>query len=182
MTSTTAESIRDRLAPAPGIDFGAAILIFLGVDACIVVALCIALAPQALAVVVPVTLAAPFLIGGAINALCWAPWARRYPARPQRHDAVVKKNESFTLGRFVALNNAVHLAADADHLHLIPCLLLRLGGAKVISLPWSRITRLGPSGFSASAPVRATIDGRSIRGPGWCLSIAPQHPQAGARP
>ncbi len=174
MTAPPAESVRDRLAPAPGIDFGAAILIFLGVDACIVIALCIALAPQALAVVVPVTLAMPFLIGGAINALCWAPWARRYPARPQRPGAVVKKNESFTLGRFVALNNAVHLAVDAEHLHLIPCLLLRLGGAKVISLPWSRITRLGPPAFSPSAQALATIDARSIRGPAWSLALARQ--------
>ncbi len=172
------ETVRDRLASAPGIDFGAAILVFLAVDAVVVTALCAALAPRALLVAVPGAIVTPFVLGWGLNTIGWAPWARRFPARPQRADAVVKKNESFAFGRFVRFNNAVHIAADADHLHLIPCLLLRLGGARVISVPWPRITDAEAS--ARAGLVRAKIDGRETAGPEWCMRLA--QPAARAKP
>lgn len=166
----TVTEIPDRLASAPGLDIGAIVLVLLGVDAVIVTIVCAVLAPAALLVVVPITIGMPFLVGGFVYAVWWRKWSRRYPAAPQRADAVVRMNQSFRLGKTGALNNAVHIAADSERLHLIPFLLVRLVGGKVISLPWERIAP-EPTSTSA-ATVRATIDGQRIAGPSWCMALA----------
>lgn len=171
----TVTEIPDRLASAPGLDIGAVVLVLLGVDAVIVTVVCAVLAPAALLVVVPVTLGMPFLVGGFVHAVWWRRWAKHYPAAPQRADAMVKKNQSFRLGRTGALNNAVHIAADAEHLHLIPFVLVRLVGGKVISLPWERIAAEPTS--KGSGAVRATIDGQRIAGPSWCMALAQRPPR-----
>jgi hypothetical protein len=167
-------AIKDRLArPSGGMNMDVVVLAIFGVDAVIILTVVAALSPLQAAWVVPIVVLAPFVIFWLLTALLWKPLERRYPPAPQSRDAVVKLGQSVQLGALVRFNNAVALAADEDHLHLIPFLPMRWAGAKVISVPWSRVTDVAPPpGRFAMRLTKAKVDGRTLAAPEWAISFA----------
>lgn len=161
---------RDRLASAKGVNFGAAVIVFAATETLVIVALVGALQPAMLPIVLPAVVGLPFLIFGFITQIMWAPVARRYPARPQAPDAVVRTFQSLALGPLNRINNFVHIAADADHLHFIAPGIMRLTGAKVISVPWDRFTEVHEK--SRFGMTNARLDGRLFSAPTWCMQVA----------
>jgi len=161
---------RDRLAHAKGVNLGTAIIVFIAVDMLVVVTLVGALQPAMLAVIVPAIVGLPFLIMGFITQLMWAPVARRHPAKPQAPDAVVRTFQSVAFGPLCRLNNVVHIAADADHLHFIAPLIMRMTGAKVMSVPWELFTEVREK--SCFGMTNARLDGRAFSAPTWCMQVA----------
>lgn len=161
---------RDRLAGAKGVNFGTALIVFAIAETVVIVALVGALQPQSLAIVLPLVVGAPFLIFGFVTQLMWAPMARRFPAKPQAPDAVVRTFQSAAFGRVNRINNFVHIAADADHLHFIAPGIMRMTGAKVISVPWERFTDVKQKGMFGLTNAR--LDGRPFTAPTWCMQVA----------
>ena len=161
---------RERLANAKGVNFGTAIIVFAATETLVIVALVGALQPSMLPIVLPGVVGLPFLIFGFITQLMWAPLARRFPAKPQAPDAVVKTFQSLALGRLSRINNFVHIAADADHLHFIAPGVMRMTGAKVISVPWERFTDVREKGRFGMTSAR--LDGRPFSAPTWCMRVA----------
>lgn len=163
-------SARDRLASAGGMNFGTALVVFAIAETVIIIAVVGAVSPSSLAFVLPFVVGAPFIIFGLINQIMWAPMARRFPARPQAPDAVVRTFQSVAFSRLNRINNFVHIAADADHLHFIAPGLMRATGAKVISIPWERFTDVKQRGLFGMTGAR--VDGRAITAPTWCMKVA----------
>jgi hypothetical protein len=105
-----------------------------------------------------------------ISLTLWRPWQRRYPARPILDGAVSQSWQSFTFGSLARLNNCITIIADEKHLHLMPLAPMRWTGARTISLPLDRISDVRP-GWTPGV-MRASLDGRAISGPDWCLRLA----------
>lgn len=99
----------------------------------------------------------------------WNRFALNFPACLPRPDAVKRGFQSFRMGIF-NLGWSVHVAADSEMLHLTPVALLRLGGARAASIPWSEV-RLTSSKKSRGF-VAATIRGVELSGPAWVMSLA----------
>ncbi len=161
---------RDRLASARGVNFGVAIMAFIAMDALVLVAVLAALQPAALPIAVGVGLTAPLALLWLITQILWAPIARRHPARPQAPDAVVRLYQSLAFSGARRINNFVHIAADADHLHCIAPGIMRITGAKVISIPWDRLTEVRSKGRFGMTTAR--LDGRYFAAPTWCMQVA----------
>ncbi len=166
--------IKERLAkPSGGVNMDLVILVIFAVDFLIVFALFAALSTGQAAWIVPVVIASPFAIFALITVTLWKPYERRFPAAPQSRDAIVKLGQSFQYGPIMRFNNAVALAADEDHLHLIPFSVMRLTGAKVISIPWSRVTDVAPPpGRFSMRLTKAKVDGRTLAAPEWAMQFA----------
>jgi hypothetical protein len=166
--------IKDRLAkPSGGMNTDLLLGVILVIDFVIVFAIVFALSPNQALIVVPIVLGAPFAIFALMTVLLWKPIERRFPAAPQSRDAIVKLGQSLQFGRFLRFNNAMALAADEDHLHLIPFIAFRLAGAKVISIPWSRVTDVAPPpGRFSMKLTKAKIDGRTLAAPEWAMKFA----------
>lgn len=166
--------IKERLAkPSGGMNVDMVFVVLFVVDFVIVFVLLLVLAPVHAAWIVPFVIGLPFAIFGLLTAVVWKPIERRFPAAPQSRDAIVKLGQSFQFGPLIRFNNAVALAADEDHLHLIPFTLMRLTGAKVASIPWSRVTDVAPPpGKFSMRLTRAKIDGRTLAAPEWAMSFA----------
>ena len=165
-------SVADRLAPAKGsgVSMGVVIVVLLAVDLVVVTAIVGAMAPHALWLVLLICVGSPIAAFWLVHLFGWRPWQRRYPAQPQSRTAVVRINQSFQLGQIARLNNCLHIAADEDHLHLIPFCALRWVGSDVVSIPWSAIQDAQKTRFGDY--MRARVDGRRIMGPSWCMSLA----------
>ncbi len=165
-------SVRDRLANAPrGANLMVGFAVLIAVDLVIVLALLTATAPHAIPIALPIVIAAPLAAFFVINLILWRPIARRFPAQPQKPDAVVKLCQSFALSTLRRMNNCVHIAADDAHLHLIPFAPLRWTGASVISIPWSAM-RLR-SGKTRMGLLTADVGRLRMTGPEWCMRLAP---------
>jgi len=122
-------------------------------------------------------LVAWFLIWGAMR-LGWRPMMNQYPPREPAPDAVGRRFQSFRFG-VINLGFSVHVVADEEHLHLRPAHFLRWCGAGPISVPWSAI-RLGKP-LLGGKWMTASINGKNIAGPAWCLELAnPKSPTAAA--
>jgi hypothetical protein len=67
------------------------------------------------------------------------------------------------------LNNCLTIVADERHLHLQPLAPMQWLGAGRLSLPLDRITDIRPG---VLGQMTARLDGRTIAGPAWCLSLA----------
>lgn len=167
-------SIRERLAkPSGGMNVDVLLAVIFTVDLAVVVAIIAALAPAQALVVAPLVLIAPAGVFAILTFAVWKPLERRYPAAPQSRDAIVKLGQSLQLGRVLRFNNALALAADEDHLHLIPFIAFRLAGAKVISIPWERVTDVGPpAGRFSLKLTKAKVDGRTLAAPEWAMRFA----------
>lgn len=161
---------RQRLANAKGVNFGTALIVLVAAETIILFAVVGAVRPAALPITLPAAVGVPFLAFGFVTQLMWSPVARRFPARPQARDAVVKTYQSVAFGRLARINNFVHIAADADHLHFIAPGIMRMTGAKVISVPWERFTDVREKGRFGMTNAR--LDGRPFSAPTWCMRVA----------
>lgn len=166
--------IKDRLAkPSGGVNIDLVIVVIFTVDFLVIFGLIAVLSPTQALWVVPLVIGAPFAIFVLINLLLWNPLERRFPAAPQSRDAVVKLGQSLLVGKFFRFNNAITLAADEDHLHLIPFVMMRLVGAKVVSIPWERVTDVAPPPPRFSMRLtKAKVDGRTLAAPEWAMKFA----------
>jgi len=166
---TAAERLREsRKGAVPTV----ALLLFFGVvEPLIVLGVVFSVAPVGPALLVAAAmLGFPPLLFWGLNQCLWRPTATRYPPRRQLDGAEVRTMQSASLGGLSRFNNCVHIAADADCLHLIPFWPMRVFGATVISIPWAEMTNVkGPvlGMMSASLP-----DGRRIGAPKWCMQLA----------
>jgi hypothetical protein len=166
--------IKERLANNKGgMNTDLLLAVILVVDLVVVTAIVVALSPQQAIIIGPLVLALPFAIFSGITFFLWKPIERRYPAAPQSREAIVKLGQSLQLGRLVRFNNAIAMAADEDHLHLIPISPMRMAGAKVVSIPWARVTDVGPPpGRFSMKLTKAKVDGRTLATPEWAMSFA----------
>jgi hypothetical protein len=166
--------IKERLAkPSGGMNVDLLLIVLFGLDFLVILALLMVLSPGQAAWILPLLLASPFAIFALLTVLMWKPIERRYPAAGQSPDAIVKLGQSFQYGPIMRFNNAVALAADEDHLHLIPFLPMRLTGAKVISIPWSRVTDVAPPpGRFSMKLTKAKVDGKTLAAPEWAMKFA----------
>lgn len=166
--------IKDRLAkPSGGMNMDVLLAVILAADLVVVTAIVAALSPNQAVIVAPIVLGAPFAIFALMTVLLWKPMERKFPAAPQSRDAIVKLGQSFQYGPIMRFNNAVALAADEDHLHLIPFIAFRLAGAQVISIPWSRVTDVAPPpGRFGMKLTKAKVDGRTLAAPEWAMKFA----------
>ena len=98
----------------------------------------------------------------------WNRFALNFPACLPRPNAVQRRFQSFRMGLF-NLGWSVHVAVDADMLHLTPVAMLRIGGAKSASIPWSEVCRVGPKTIGRTTTV--VIRGVELTGPAWALSF-----------
>jgi hypothetical protein len=107
--------------------------------------------------------------------LGWNSLARRFEALAPAPDAVRRNFQSFSFGLF-NFGLSVHVAADADHLHLIPAGIVRWAGGRPFSIPWEEIAPLR----SGRRVAVVRIAGTTVRGPAWCLSLADPAPSTRA--
>ncbi|MGP1309953.1 MAG: hypothetical protein ACTS27_07140 [Phycisphaerales bacterium] len=166
--------IKERLAnPSGGMNVDVVLIVLFVVDFVVVAAIVGSLAPRVAVWAAPLALAIPFGVFGLITVIAWKPLERRFPAAPQSRDAIVKLGQSLQLGAFARFNNAISMAADEDHLHLIPLTPMRLTGAKVVSVPWDRVTDIGPPpGRFSMKLTKATADGKTLAAPEWAMQFA----------
>lgn len=166
--------IKDRLAkPSGGVNIDLVMVVLFSVDFLIVFVLLAVLSPGQALWVAPLVVGAPFAIFGLLTWLLWKPLERRYPAAPQSRDAVVKLGQSLQIGAMFRFNNALALGADEDHLHLIPFMPMRWTGAKVVSIPWERVSDVQPSpGRYSMRLTKAKVDGRTLGAPEWAMKFA----------
>jgi len=99
----------------------------------------------------------------------WRPLTIRYPATEPAPDAVRRNFQSFRLG-IINLGFCIHVAVDEHYLHLSPARILRWCGTGATSIPWSAIEPGGP--VMGGKWMKSSIDGRTLLGPTWCLSLA----------
>ena len=66
----------------------------------------------------------------------------------------------------------VHVTVDENYLHLAPVDLMRRLGAQPSSIPWESVIIKKRS--RSGKWIDATIDGRPLTGPAWCLELAEQ--------
>ncbi len=166
--------IKERLANNKGgLNVDLLLTVIFVVDFIVVTAIVASLSPSQTLWIAPLMLGLPFAIFAGMTFFLWKPYERRFPAAPQSRDAIVKLGQSLQLGRLARFNNAISLAADEDHLHLIPFAVMRLAGAKVISIPWSSVTDLGPArGKYSMRLTKAKVDGLTLAAPEWAMSFA----------
>lgn len=93
----------------------------------------------------------------------WNPLARKFPACEPAPDAVRRSFQSFSYG-IVNLGLSIHVAADADHLHLTPSRYLL--GSLPVSIPWTALEPIPGSNR------KARLDGQVLHGPKWCMELA----------
>lgn len=72
----------------------------------------------------------------AVLRLGWSSLSSKYSPASVRDDAVRRNFQTIRIGAF-NFGGSVHLAADEDHLHILPTWLLRVCGCKPASLPWA---------------------------------------------
>jgi len=165
------QSIEQRLRNAgPGLNVGVWLFLIGVFDIAVVLTVAWFVAPQAAIPAIVLVLLLPPTVIGLILRLTWLPMARKFPAKPQTPNAIVKKSQSIAFGWFGRYNQCAHVAADEHHLHLIPPAAFRVLGARVMSLPWDAMREVKPSVWPGMT--RAKINGRSITAPNWCMKLA----------
>jgi hypothetical protein len=98
----------------------------------------------------------------------WNQIARRnFEAVEPSPDAIRRNFQSISINIF-NFGWCVHIAVDEHHLHLFPTALVRLGGAKPMSIPWSEIRVKRPG----RRMMRVMIGHDCLYGPSWALSLA----------
>lgn len=104
-------------------------------------------------------------IAAAAFHLLWRPTFRDFPVQEPAPDAVRRSFQSFGIG-IVNMGLSIHVAVDAEYLHLTPLAIWRALGATPVSIPWSAMEPVGRSG----RVVR--VAGHRLDGPKWCMELA----------
>lgn len=101
----------------------------------------------------------------------WNGLALKFPAREFLPGAVVKEFQTFQLG-LLNMGWSVHAAADSEFLHLRPARILRMLGAKGMSVPWGAINFVRYRRVMRGHYADVSIGGQVLTGPEWCLELA----------
>lgn len=124
-----------------------------------------------IAILVGVVVASDLIIVPAIIAAamrsCALPLAERFPAREVEGRAIRREFQSFSFG-MVSMGWAMHVTADATHLHLSPSWVARRFRVRAASIPWDEIEVQRVRGRTATVRIRSMRIGE-IKGPRWCL-------------
>jgi hypothetical protein len=119
------------------------------------------------AVIALVFLLAPAVMWMVIR-LTWVPVSRRHPEQPALPGTVTRRFQSFSFGRMSRFSNCVQIAVDERHLHLrLPPPLSWFG--RNISIPWEAMRNPKPG--RGGSWIKASLDGRTVGGPAWCLRL-----------
>lgn len=115
----------------------------------------------------------PSLLYGMISGY-WQPIYKKHPATEPLPGAVARNFQSIRIELF-NLGYCVHLTIDEQHLHIAPAWLLRVVGARTISLPWEamQIKKLGKRWGTVK------IGSTQITGPAWAFELAKTGAQSG---
>lgn len=100
----------------------------------------------------------------------WNAIAERHPPVEPLPDAVRRNFQSFSVGS-LNLGGCIHVAADENHLHLYPSWFARRMCARPMSIPWDAMQEIAGRGRGKS--VRLLNPSITMRGPRWCLELAP---------
>ncbi len=103
----------------------------------------------------------------AVLRLGWSSLSSTYGPAPVRDDAVRKNFQTIAIGVF-NFGGCVHIAADEDHLHILPTWVLRVVGCSAASIPWSDLAVTRARGRLW----RATCRAGQLHAPRWCLQLA----------
>lgn len=98
----------------------------------------------------------------------WNAMLREYPPVEPAPDAVRRNFQSLKMG-FYNFGFSVHLAVDDRFLHLSPAWIIRWAGCRPGSVPWEKVTPLGPRLFRGYA---VRIGRQTLTGPRWALGLA----------
>lgn len=101
------------------------------------------------------------LIGGT-----WNKMAEKHPFTEPPPEAIRKNFQSLKVG-LLNMGWSVHLAVDADHLHLMPAKFFRVMRARPISLPWDALVLKSKRKRYSDIKVGMTI----ITVPTWCVEM-----------
>ncbi len=126
--------------------------------------------PRSMVLVVAVVIGSSSAALFLVTRLMWIPLQRQYPEQPVLEGAVSRSMQSFSFGGLARFNNALRITVDERHLHIAPFVLFSSFGARRISIPWDRIDDVRPAFWPGM--LKATLDGRTISGPAWCLRLA----------
>lgn len=97
----------------------------------------------------------------------WNQFGDRFAPAEILPDHIRRNFQSFSFGIF-NYGMCVHVAADRDHLHLLPSKFLRWCRCRAMSIPWEQIQVVKRRGKWIEAKVGMI----TIRGPAWCLELA----------
>lgn len=111
----------------------------------------------------------PLVVGAVVDAN-WNPLAEKFPPMAPAPNVVSRSFQSFKVG-VLNLGGCIHAAVDDSYLHLSPSWLARRMRAKAMSIPWSAMTAIEGRGRGRAVNIRDL--GVTIRGPRWCLELAP---------
>jgi hypothetical protein len=114
-----------------------------------------------------VTLPVDAIIVTVVLRSAWASVSAGFEPRSIAADAVRRDFQSFSFGMY-NLGMCIHVAADGEHLHLIPAAALRWFGAKQVSIPWEQIEFTRTRGRRAEVRIR----NQRVLGPAWALELA----------
>ena len=92
----------------------------------------------------------------------------RFPGQAIGEGAVRRDFQSFKYGIY-SLGMCVHVAVDEGYMHLLPARLLRIVGAKPVSVPWEEVEFVRRKGAKMA---EALIGRQKVIGPAWALGIA----------
>lgn len=125
-------------------------------------------APGQLAAVLGVILLVAPPVMWIVIRLTWAPISRRHPEQPVGPGAASRRFQSFSLGGLARFSNCLTIVVDERHLHLgLPPPLDWCGHG--ISIPWEALR--DPKPRHGGRWIEATLDGRKVGGPAWCLQL-----------
>ena len=117
------------------------------------------------AVVILDLLIVPLIVRAAIRG-GWKKIHDTHPGVDIAPGTVRKDFQSFKIG-MMNLGMSIHVACDDTHLHMLPCLFLRLCTAKPISVPWDAIEIKKRGKWST----HTKIAGADVWGPNWCFDL-----------
>lgn len=93
---------------------------------------------------------------------------RKHPVVTPSPDAVCRSFQSMSFG-LTNFGLCVHMATDESGLHLMPAALLRWGGARGVTIPWTHVELMPHRGRGRFVPCR--LSGLRARIPAWCLEV-----------
>jgi hypothetical protein len=102
-----------------------------------------------------------------IAAQGWHAIADACPPRPEREPSLRRNFQGVSINA-LNLGGCVHIAIDADHLHVQPALVARWLGIRPASIPRAALTVEGTFLSTVRWKVKS-VPGTTLRLPSWCV-------------
>lgn len=109
-----------------------------------------------------------WLVMQVVLRLEWNALAERFPARAPKPGAVRRRFQSISIGG-ANFGLCFEISVDELSLHLNPGYLLRVCGARAISVPWNQVSVGERRRVFGVEHAHVTIGDSTLTGPAWCL-------------